>query len=83
MGHNERISFSNGGKLDVTLLNLKRHDIKFGFSSRVDDLKEDNFTILYDEFNYPNPTCFLQTNHHHTATTIKKHCFFKLHTRQN
>ncbi len=56
MGHGERISFSNGGKLDVTLLNLKRHDIKFGFSGRVDDLEEDNFTILYDEFNYPNPT---------------------------
>ena len=30
MGHSERISFSNGGKLDISFLNLKRHDIKFG-----------------------------------------------------
>ena len=56
MGHSERISFSNGGKLDISFLNLKRHDIKFGISARIDDLKEDVFTILYDEFNYPVPT---------------------------
>tara|TARA_B100001287_G_C22679696_1_gene529657 strand:- start:87 stop:2768 length:2682 start_codon:yes stop_codon:yes gene_type:complete len=56
MGHNNRISFSNGGKLDVSFLNLKRHDIKIGLSARLDNLEEDNFTILYDEFNYPTPT---------------------------
>ena len=56
MGHNKRISFSNGGKLDVSFLNLKRHDIKIGLSARLDNLEEDNFTILYDEFNYPTPT---------------------------
>ena len=56
MAHSERISFSNGGKLDFTIMNLKRHDIKLGISGRVDDLKEDIFTILYDEFNYPSPT---------------------------
>ena len=56
MGHNKRISFSNGGKLDVSFLNLKRHDIKIGLSARLDNLEEDNFTILYDEFNYPAPT---------------------------
>ena len=44
MGHSERISFSNGGKLDISFLNLKRHDIKFGISARIDDLKEDEIS---------------------------------------
>ena len=75
MGHNERISFSNGGKLDFTVMNLKRHDIKVGLSGRIDHLKEDTFTILYDEFNYPTPTV-LNANESPSHTYYNKKAIF-------
>tara|TARA_A100001011_G_scaffold63864_1_gene64359 strand:+ start:58 stop:2748 length:2691 start_codon:yes stop_codon:yes gene_type:complete len=75
MGHNERTSYSNGGKFDVTIMNIKRHDIKFGLSGRADHLKEDAFTILYDEFNYPNPTV-LEANESPSHSLYKKKAIF-------
>ena len=75
MGHSERTSYSNGGKFDVTIMNIKRHDIKFGLSGRIDHLKEDAFTILYDEFNYPTPTV-LEANESPSHSLYKKKAIF-------
>ncbi|SVC21390.1 uncharacterized protein METZ01_LOCUS274244, partial [marine metagenome] len=56
MGHYSRESVSRGGKLDFTSQLTSRHEIKIGVSTRIDDLEEDNFVILYDGFEYPDPT---------------------------
>jgi len=56
MGHYSRESVSRGGKFDFTSQLTNRHEIKIGVSARIDDLEEDNFVILYDGFEYPEPT---------------------------
>ena len=81
MGHSERTSYSNGGKFDVTIMNIKRHDIKFGLSGRIDHLKEDAFTILYDEFNYPTPTV-LEANESPSHSLYKKKALFLIQLRK-
>ena len=75
MGHSKRVSFSNGGKIDITIMNIKRHDVKIGFSGRIDDLEEDAFTILYDEFNYPTPTV-LEANESPSHSAYNKTAIF-------
>lgn len=56
MGHYYRQSYSKGGKFDLTSQITTKHEIKIGASGRLDNLEEDNFTILYDGYTYPEPT---------------------------
>ncbi len=56
MGHYSRESKSVGGKFDLTIQLTSQHEIKLGSSLRIDQLEEDNFTILYNDFDYPEPT---------------------------
>ena len=56
-------------------MNIKRHDVKIGFSGRIDDLEEDAFTILYDEFNYPTPTV-LEANESPSHSAYNKTAIF-------
>jgi outer membrane receptor protein involved in Fe transport len=56
MGHVYRDSKSFGGKLDFTSQINARHEVKAGVSARLDNLKERNFTILYDNNEYTQPT---------------------------
>lgn len=56
MGHYYRESNSIGGKFDLTVQVTTKHEIKLGVSSRIDVLEEDNFIILYNDFDYPEPT---------------------------
>lgn len=56
MGHYSRESQSLGGKFDLTIQATSKHEIKLGSSIRIDNLEEDNFTVLYNDFDYPEPT---------------------------
>ena len=56
MGHYSRESFSKGSKFDFTNQITNKHEIKIGFSARLDNLVEDNYSILYDGYEYPEPT---------------------------
>ncbi len=56
MGHYSRESNSRGGKFDLTSQITSKHEIKIGANVRIDNLEEDNFTVLYDGYEYPQPT---------------------------
>ncbi len=56
MGHTYRDSKTIGGKLDYTVQIGMRHEVKTGISFRLDNLREQNFTILYDNQQYKKPT---------------------------
>ncbi len=56
MGHYSRESKSQGGKFDFTSQITNRHEVKIGANFRIDNLEEDNFVILFDGFQYPEPT---------------------------
>ena len=56
MDHDYRDSESLGGKFDFTAQLNARHEVKTGLSLRLDNLKERQFTILYDNERYKAPT---------------------------
>ena len=56
MGHYSRESVSQGGKFDFTSQVTSKHEVKVGASARTDNLEEDNFTVLYNGYEYPQPT---------------------------
>ncbi len=56
MGHVNRRSKSLGFKLDYTVQLNSRHEVKTGLNYRQDNLRERNFTILYDNQQYKKPT---------------------------
>lgn len=55
MGHNYRESESTGGKFDFTSQITTKHEIKMGVGARMDNLKEENITVLYND-QYRTPT---------------------------
>ncbi len=55
MGHNYRKSNSKGGKFDFTSQVTSHHEIKTGISARMDNLTEENITVLYSD-QYRTPT---------------------------
>ncbi len=55
MGHNYRKSNSIGGKFDFTSQITSKHEIKIGTSVRIDNLNEENITVLYED-QYRTPT---------------------------
>jgi outer membrane receptor protein involved in Fe transport len=75
MGHYYRESISKGGKFDLTSQITSKHEIKIGVSGRLDDLEEDNFTVLYDGYNYPVPTV-LPANDSPSHNYYNKNAFF-------
>jgi outer membrane receptor protein involved in Fe transport len=56
MGHYSRESITKGGKFDFTSQVTTKHEIKVGISARSDKLEEDNYSILYDGYEYSEPT---------------------------
>tara|TARA_B100000029_G_scaffold134504_1_gene128823 strand:+ start:2215 stop:4872 length:2658 start_codon:yes stop_codon:yes gene_type:complete len=56
MGHYSRESNSQGGKFDFTSQITNRHEVKIGANFRIDNLEEDNFVVLFDGYEYPEPT---------------------------
>ena len=75
MGHYSRESISQGGKFDFTSQVTSKHEVKVGTSARIDILEEDNFTVLYDGFNYPEPTV-LPANESPSHNYYKKQALF-------
>lgn len=74
MGHYSRESQSLGTKFDFTIQMTIKHEVKFGFSTRKDELEEDNFTILYNDFDYPEPTVL-------PANESPSHNYYKKETK--
>ncbi len=57
MGHVYRDSKSWGGKIDFTSQVTTQHELKTGVSFRLDNLNEENITVIYDGSNdFPRPT---------------------------
>ncbi|MFH1851719.1 MAG: TonB-dependent receptor [Candidatus Neomarinimicrobiota bacterium] len=56
MDHVYQTSTTDGGKFDITSQVSTMHEVKIGASVRVDQLQDDNFTILYDSQEYVEPT---------------------------
>lgn len=56
MGHTYRNSTSMGGKFDFTSQLNMHHEVKTGLHYRLDNLQERQFTILYDNLQYREPT---------------------------
>jgi len=61
-GHSYRESSSFGFKFDFTSQITNRHELKTGINFRNDDLKERNFTILYDNQTFILPTILAENN---------------------
>ena len=55
MGHSYRKSNSVGGKFDFNSQVTSKHEIKIGTSVRIDNLTEENYTVLYND-QYRTPT---------------------------
>lgn len=56
MNHLYRYSTTLGGKFDYTWQVNPRHEVQLGIESRLDNLEQDEFTILYDNQDYREPT---------------------------
>ncbi len=67
MGHLSQVSTTDGGKFDLTSQVNSKHEVKTGISVRIDNLEEDEFTVLYDEQEYLEPTVLdANTSPYHT-----------------
>ena len=75
MGHYSRESVSQGGKFDFTSQVTSKHEVKVGVSARTDNLEEDNFTVLYNGYEYPQPTV-LPANESPSHNYYKKQALF-------